>query len=210
MGTPEAYGPRPAPAVRVGRWSHLATGAELAFMAQLVVAGAVFLATAGMRDDHGIGFAGGALAYAPRVLLLTVVAACLHWLLFTLPAMALARLPGTARWSAARAVLGAAAVSAAYAWAAVALWDVPFGPAVAWVAGTGLLPVTAAWYARHRLLGWGAMAARIGAVTGIAPLPAPGGGGGTGGAHPETRGGSAAGGGRPAAAPGIKTNPSPR
>ncbi|MFB6808605.1 hypothetical protein [Streptomyces sp. NPDC056387] len=182
MGTPEAYGPQPvpqpgpdpvpqpAPVVRGGRWSHLATGADLAFMAQLVVAGAVFLATAGMRDDHGTGFAGGALSYAPRVLLLVVLAAYLHWLLFTLPAMALARLLGTTRWAAARAAVGAAAVSAAYAWGAAALWDVPFGWSAAWVGGTGLLPVTAAWYARHRFLGWGAMAARIGAVTGIALL----------------------------------------
>ncbi|MET9884996.1 hypothetical protein ABZZ20_18060 [Streptomyces sp. NPDC006430] len=179
MGTTEAYGPEPVPkraaepapaATRGGRWSHLATGAELAFMAQLVVAGAVFLATAGMRDDHGTGFAGGALSWAPRVLLLVVLAGYLHWLLFTLPAMALARLLGDRRWAAVRAALAAATVSAAYAWGAVSLWDVPFGWSVAWVAGTGVLPVTAAWYARHRFLRWGAMAARIGAVTGAALL----------------------------------------
>lgn len=139
-------------------------------MAQLVVAGAVFLATAGMRDDHGIGFAGGVLAQAPQVLLLVVLAGYLHWLLFSLPAMVLERLVGNPRWAAASSALGAAAVSAAYAWGAVSLWGAPFGWAVAWVAGVGALPVTAAWYARHRLLRWGAMAARIGALTGIALL----------------------------------------
>ncbi|MEU1520412.1 hypothetical protein ABZ490_51385 [Streptomyces sp. NPDC005811] len=41
---------------------------------------------------------------------------------------------------------------------------------MAWIAGTALLPVTAAWYAHHRSLGWSAMAARIGAVTGAALL----------------------------------------
>ncbi len=173
MGVPVvALQPSPQSAVPApgGRWSYLATGAELAFMAQLVVAGAVFLATAGMRDDHGIGFAGGALTWLPRVLLLVVLAGYLHWLLFTLPAMALARLMPAPPWAALRAALGAAAVTAAHtAWAA-SVWRVPVGWTVAWIAGTGLLPVTAAWYAHHRSLGWSAMAARIGAVTGAALL----------------------------------------
>ncbi|AVV44185.1 hypothetical protein C6376_24835 [Streptomyces sp. P3] len=139
-------------------------------MAQLVVAGAVFLATAGMRDDHGIGFAGGALAWAPRVLFLVVLAGYLHWLLFTLPAMALARLLAAAPRAALRAALGAAAVTAAHTAWAVSVWDVPVGWTVAWIAGTGLLPVTAAWYEHRRSLGWGAMAARIGAATAVALL----------------------------------------
>lgn len=178
MGTAETYGreldPQPSPQLTApppgGRWSYLATGAELAFMAQLVVAGAVFLATAGMRDDHGIGFAGGALARVPRVLLLLVLAGYLHWLLFTLPAMALTRLLAGLPWAALRAALGAAALTSAHTAWAVSVWDVPIGWTVAWIAGTGLLPVTAAWYAHHRSLGWGAMAARIGAVTGAALL----------------------------------------
>ncbi|MEU6804059.1 hypothetical protein [Streptomyces neyagawaensis] len=129
-------------------------------MAQLVVAGAVFLATAGMRDDHGIGFAGGALTWAPQVLLLIVLAGYLHWLLFTLPTMALARLLAAPPWTALRAALGAAAVTAAHmAWAR-SVWDVPVGWTVAWIAGPGLLPVTAAWYAHHRSLGWGAAGMR--------------------------------------------------
>ncbi|NNN31724.1 hypothetical protein HLK59_15370 [Streptomyces sp. S3(2020)] len=139
-------------------------------MAQFVVAGAVFLATAGMRDDHGIGLVGRALAMAPRLLLLVAFAGCLHWLLFTLPAMALARLLADPPGAASRAVLGAAAVTAAHMAWAVSVWDVPVGWTVAWIAGTGVLPVTAAWYAHRRSLGWGAMATRIGAVTGAALL----------------------------------------
>ncbi|WP_157876315.1 hypothetical protein [Streptomyces sp. Root264] len=167
-----ALGPSAQPSVPApdGRWSHLATGAELAFMAQLVVAGAVFLATAGMRDDHGTGFAGGALAWAPRVLFLVVLAGYLHWLLFTLPAMALARLLAAPPWAALRAVLGSAAVAVAHMAWAVSVWDVPVVWTAAWIAGTGLLPVTAAWYAHRRSLGWGAMASGIGAVTGVALL----------------------------------------
>jgi hypothetical protein len=55
------------------------------------------------------------------------------------------------------------------AWA-TSVRDVPLGWTVAWIAGTGLLPVTAACYAHRRSPGWGAPAARIGAVTGAALL----------------------------------------
>ncbi|MGI5452709.1 hypothetical protein ACQEWB_05915 [Streptomyces sp. CA-249302] len=170
----ETYGPQLEPQSAApasgGRWSHLATGAELAFVAQFVVAGAVFLATAGMRDDHGTGLFGVPLAVVPRLLLLVVLAGYLHWVLFTLPAMALGRLLAAPPWAALRAVLGVAAVTAAHMAWAVSVWDVPVGWTVAWIAGTGLLPVTAAWYAHRRSLGWGAMAARIGALTGAALL----------------------------------------
>ncbi|WP_369778525.1 hypothetical protein [Streptomyces sp. R33] len=174
MVMPDVHAPAPDPAERRGRWSRLATGAELPFIAQLVVAGAVFIATTGMRDDHDVTFGAGFAAAVPRLILLVVLAAYLHWLLFTLPAMALARLLGGPRWEAARgalcAVAGAAVLTAAHAWWVTSLWDVPFVPAAAWIAGAGVLPVTAAWYARHRWLWWGGMLARVGALTGIALL----------------------------------------
>ncbi|MFD9414047.1 hypothetical protein ACFWC9_04860 [Streptomyces goshikiensis] len=175
MVTPEPYGkPMPEAAARGGRWSRLATGAELAFMAQVIVAGAVFLATSGMRDDHGTGFASGTDVLKVLVggLPLLVLAGCLHWALFSLPATALARLTGSPRWETARVVPCAAAVTAAHAWWVTALWDVPFGWAAAWIAGTGALPLVAAWHARRRSLWWGAMLARIGALTGITLLAA--------------------------------------
>ncbi|MFD3551218.1 hypothetical protein ACFWWA_03865 [Streptomyces goshikiensis] len=169
MVTPEVYG-KP----RGGRGARLATGAELAFMAQVIVAGAVFLATSGMRDDRGTGFAGGTDVLKVLVggLPLLVLAGCLHWALFSLPATALARLTGSPRGETARLVLCAAAVTAAHAWWVTALWDVPFGWAAAWIAGTGALPLVAAWHARRRSLWWGAMLARVGALTGIALLAA--------------------------------------
>ncbi|MGW2439443.1 hypothetical protein ACWCY1_22230 [Streptomyces goshikiensis] len=175
MVTPEVYGrPTPEAAVRGGRWARLATGAELAFMAQVIVAAAVFLATSGTRDDHGTGFAAGTEVLKVLVggLPLLLLAGCLHWALFSLPATALARLTGGSRWETARVALCAAAVTAAHAWWVTALWEVPFGRAAAWIAGTGALPLVAAWHARRRSLGWGAMLARIGALTGITLLAA--------------------------------------
>ncbi|MFG2714821.1 hypothetical protein ACGFX2_30330 [Streptomyces goshikiensis] len=164
----------PEAAARGGRWSRLATGAELAFMAQVIVAGALFLATSGMRDDRGTGFASGTAVLKVLVggLPLLVVAGCLHWALFSLPATALARLTGSRGWETARVVLCAAAVTAAHAWWVTALWDVPFGGAAAWIAGTGVLPLVAARHARRRSLWWGAMLARVGALTGITLLAA--------------------------------------
>ncbi|MCX4526442.1 MULTISPECIES: hypothetical protein [unclassified Streptomyces] len=175
MVTPELYGETaPEPAARGGRWSRLATGAELAFVAQVIVAGAVFLATSGMRDDHGTGFASGTavLEVLAGGLPLLALAGCLHWVLFSLPVTALARLTGGRRWETGRVVVCAAAVTAAHAWWATALWDVPFGWAAVWIAGAGVLPLVAAWHARRRSLWWGGMLARVGALTGIALLVA--------------------------------------
>ncbi|WP_328621167.1 hypothetical protein [Streptomyces sp. NBC_00354] len=154
------------PAERGGRRSPLATGSELAFMAQFIVAGAVFLATSGLRDDHGLGIDSGVFAAIPVLLLAVVLAAYLHRVLFTLPVMALARALGSRWW----AVPWAAAIAAAYAGWASSGWDLPYGWTVLWIAGPGVLPVVAASYAHHRSLGWTAMVARVGAVTGIALL----------------------------------------
>ncbi|WP_158708499.1 hypothetical protein [Streptomyces sp. NRRL S-244] len=163
MALPEVHA---GPAVRGGRWSRLATGSELAFMAQCVVAGAVFLATSGMRDDHGIGIDPGVFGAIPALLVAVVLAAYLHRVLFVLPVMALTRALGSRWWAA----LWAAAIAAAYAGWASAGWDLPYGWTALWIAGPGVLPVVAASYAHHRSLGWTGMAAKVGAVTGIALL----------------------------------------
>ncbi|MEV6577426.1 hypothetical protein AB0M92_04570 [Streptomyces sp. NPDC051582] len=163
MAMPEVY---EGPDARAGTRKRLSTGSEPAFIAQFVVAGAVFLATSGMRDDHGLGFDPGAFAAVPLMLLVVALAACLHRALFTLPVMALARGLGAAWWAAP----GAAALAAAYAGLAAEGWDLPYGWTLLWIAGPGVLPVVAASYARHRSLGWTATTARVGAATGIALL----------------------------------------
>ncbi|MEV0986030.1 hypothetical protein [Streptomyces sp. NPDC049949] len=154
------------PAARAGSRSRLSTGSELAFMGQCVVAGAAFLATSGMRDDHGLGIDSAVFAAIPLMLLVVVLAACLHRVLFTLPVMALTRALGNPWW----APLWAAVAAAAYAGWAASAWDLPYGWTALWIAGPGVLPVVAASYARHRSRGWSAMAARVGAATGIALL----------------------------------------
>ncbi|MFI6148298.1 hypothetical protein [Streptomyces sp. NPDC051109] len=163
MAVTEAYA---GPTAAGGRWSRLATGSELAFMAQCVVAGAVFLATSGMRDDHGIGIDPGVFGALPALLLAVVLAAYLHRVLFVLPVMALTRLLGSPWWAA----LWAAAIAAAYAGWASSGWDLPYGWTALWIAGPGVLPVAAASYAHHRSLGWTGMAARVGGAAGIALL----------------------------------------
>ncbi|MFK0217395.1 hypothetical protein ACIQWN_04290 [Streptomyces vinaceus] len=154
------------PAGRAGGRSPLATGSELAFVAQAVVAGAVFLATSGMRDDHGLGIDPGAFSALPVVFLVVALAGYLHRLLFVLPVMALARGLGGGWWAAP----WAAGLAAAYAGWAAAGWDLPYGWTLLWIAGPGVLPVAAASYAHHRSLGWTGMAARVGAATGVALL----------------------------------------
>ncbi|MFE2876579.1 hypothetical protein ACFXG6_16930 [Streptomyces roseus] len=154
------------PAARGGGRPRLSTGSELAFTGQCVVAGALFLATSGMRDDHGLGIGSAVFAAVPVMFLVVVLAAYLHRVLFTLPVMALTRALGNPWW----APLWAAALAAAYAGWAAAGWGLPYGRTLLWIAGPGVLPVAAAAYARHRSLGWTAMAARVGAVTGAALL----------------------------------------
>ncbi|MGW8783049.1 hypothetical protein ACWGNM_33985 [Streptomyces sp. NPDC055796] len=165
MGTPEVH---EVPDARSGARTRtrLSTGSELAFTAQAVVAGAVFLATSGMRDDHGLGIDSSVFGSIPLMLLVVALAAYLHRALFTLPVMALTRSLGSPWWAAP----WAAGLAAAYAGWAAAGWDLPYGWTLLWIAGPGVLPVLAASYAHHRSLGWTGMAARIGAVTGIALL----------------------------------------
>ncbi|WP_406183347.1 hypothetical protein [Streptomyces sp. NBC_01006] len=163
MAMPEVQG---APDARGGTRTRLSTGSELAFAAQFIVAGAVFLATSGMRDDHGLGIGSAVFAAIPLMLLAVVLAAYLHRVLFVLPVMALTRPLGSPWW----AVPWAAVITAGYTlWAGSGL-DLPYGWTALWIAGPGVLPVAAASYAHHRSLGWTGMAARVGAVTGIALL----------------------------------------
>ncbi|MFK0234421.1 hypothetical protein [Streptomyces vinaceus] len=163
MGMPETHA---GPAARAGSRSRLSTGSELAFTGQCIVAGAVFLATSGMRDDYGLGIDSSVFAAVPLMFLVVVLAAYLHRVLFTLPVMALTRALGKPR----SAPLWGAAVAAAYAGLAAAAWDLPYGWTLLWTAGPGVLPVVAASYAHHRSLGWTGTAARVGAATGIALL----------------------------------------
>ncbi|MFF4851118.1 hypothetical protein [Streptomyces sp. NPDC001194] len=163
MGMPEVHA---GPAARSRNRSRLSTGSELAFTGQCIVAGAAFLATSGMRDDHGLGIDSAVFAAIPLMLLVVVLAAYLHRVLFTLPVMALTRALGNPWW----APLWAAAVAAAYTGWAGAAWGLPYGWTALWIAGSGVLPVLAASYAHHRSLGWTGMAARAGAATGIALL----------------------------------------
>ncbi|MEU8837816.1 hypothetical protein AB0D97_01625 [Streptomyces roseus] len=137
MGMPETH---TGPAARAGSRARLSTGSELAFTGQCVVAGAVFLATSGMRDDHGLGIDSSVLAALPLMSLVVVLAAYLHRLLFTLPVMALTRALGKP-WS---APLWGGGVAAAYAGLAAAAWDLPYGWALLWTAGPGVLPLVAA------------------------------------------------------------------
>ncbi|MFE5770181.1 hypothetical protein ACFQ7O_17675 [Streptomyces sp. NPDC056485] len=163
MGMPEVH---TEPAARRESRSRLSTGSELAFTGQCVVAGALFLATSGMRDDHGLGIDSAVFAAVPLMFLVVVLAAYLHRVLFILPVMALTRALGDPRW----APLWAAALAAAYAGWVAAGSDLPYGWTLLWIAGPGVLPVAAASYAHHRSLGWTGMAARVGAATGIALL----------------------------------------
>ncbi|MFD7840406.1 hypothetical protein [Streptomyces sp. NPDC059761] len=163
MAMPEVY---EGPDVRGGTRRRLSTGSDLAFMAQAVVAGAVFLATSGMRDDHGLGIDYSVFAAIPLMLLVVVLAAYLYRLLFVLPVMALTRSLVSPWWAAP----WTAVITAGYTLWAGAVLHLPYGWTALWIAAPGVLPVVAAAYARHRSLGWSAMAARIGAVTGIALL----------------------------------------
>nr|WSW60262.1 hypothetical protein OG513_17680 [Streptomyces sp. NBC_00998] len=163
MGMPEVH---TGPAAQAGSRSRLSTGSELAFVGQSIVAGGVFLATSGMRDDHGLGTDPGVFAAIPVMFLVVLLAGYLHRVLFTLPVMALTRALGSPWW----APLWAAAVATAYTGWAASAWDLPYGWTALWIAGPGALPVVAASYAHHRSLGWSGMAARVGAATGIALL----------------------------------------
>ncbi|MEU9029968.1 hypothetical protein AB0D46_21110 [Streptomyces sp. NPDC048383] len=163
------------PATFLGR--ELPAAAAISAGQPLLLLAAAFVLTglAGPYDhDRGEGAFGAVLLTGFLLLspLLLPVLGLLHAALFALPVTGSAHALGrrgrvpAGVW----AVLLTAALAALYAAAGRWRFDLPYGPTWAWVAGTGLLPVAAARYARARdVRPWG-MIRRAAGVTGAGLL----------------------------------------
>ncbi|MFD8882613.1 hypothetical protein ACFV0H_08825 [Streptomyces erythrochromogenes] len=153
-------------------WWSSAPGAEAVFAGEMLVALTFLVALPGSGDSYGqsgggagvlFGFAIAAGVSVPVLLGLGF----LHAVVFTRPALALARRTG--RGAAAVAwLLSASAASALVAWCAGA----PYGSALAWIAGTGVPPLLVAHLALRTGTRPGAVVARTSVATPVLVLVA--------------------------------------
>ncbi|MFD6874885.1 MULTISPECIES: hypothetical protein [unclassified Streptomyces] len=163
------------PATVLGR--ELPAAAAMSAGQPLLLLAAAFVLT-GLADPYDHDRSEGAFGDALLMWLLLIaplllpVLGLLHAALFALPVAGPARALGrrgrvpAGVW----AVLLTAALAALYAAAGRWRFDLSFGPTWAWVAGTGLLPVAAARYARARdVRPWG-MVCRTAGATGAGLL----------------------------------------
>ncbi|MEU6300689.1 hypothetical protein [Streptomyces erythrochromogenes] len=153
-------------------WWSSAPGAEAVFAGEAIVALTFLVALPGSGDSYGqSGGGAGALFLLPIAagvsLPLLLGLGFLHAVVFTRPALALARRTG--RGAAAVAwLLSASAASALAAWCAGA----PYGAALAWIAGTGVPPLLVAALALRLRTPPGAVVARTGVATPVLVLVA--------------------------------------
>ncbi|MFJ9552002.1 hypothetical protein [Streptomyces erythrochromogenes] len=153
-------------------WWSSAPGAEAVFAGEMVVALTFLVALPGSGDSYGrSGGGAGVLFLLPIAagvsLPLLLGLGFLHAVVFTRPALALARRTG--RGAAAPAwLLAASAASALAAWWAGA----PYGAALAWIAGTGVAPLLVASLALRLGTPPGAVVARTSVATPVLVLVA--------------------------------------
>ncbi|MET9606293.1 hypothetical protein ABZZ17_14645 [Streptomyces sp. NPDC006512] len=159
-------------------WARELPAAAATAAGQLLLLGAGAFVLAGITDEYGPEHGEGAFGTTLVSWLLVIapvllpVLGLLHTALFALPVAGPAhalgsrsRIPGGV-WAALLTVALAALYAAAGRW----WYDLPYGATWAWVAGTGLLPVFAARYARTRdVRPWGTVV-RAAAVTGAGLL----------------------------------------
>ncbi|MEV6681118.1 hypothetical protein AB0N09_30270 [Streptomyces erythrochromogenes] len=160
------------PEERQASWWSSAPGAEAVFAGVVIVALAFLVAMPGSGDSYGqSGGGAGVLFIFPILAGMSVPVllglGLLHAVVFTRPALALARRTG--RGAAAVAwLLAASAASALVAWCAGA----PYGAALAWIAGIGVPPLLVAHLALRRGTRPGAVVARASVATPVLVLVA--------------------------------------
>ncbi|MFE7097500.1 hypothetical protein [Streptomyces erythrochromogenes] len=153
-------------------WWSSAPGAEVVFAGEAIVALTVLAALPGSGDSYGQNGGGAGLLFGFVIvsgLSIPVLLGLgfLHAVVFTRPALALARRTG--RGAAAVVwLLSASAAAALAAWCAGA----PYATALAWIAGAGLPPLLVASLALRLGTRTGAVVARTGVATPVLVLVA--------------------------------------